>query len=329
MPLHTAKLRVRRSDTVGLAAPTDQIGVIAILAVALTLISVMMAVQARAQAPFSATTFAELAIPATTVVPRVSRVRGAAAAEPSVTDCGDGKPVSGAVASVIDGRSFLLVDGREIRLAAIETPPISVADAVQDAGEAAKLELESLLHDRIVTVQPLGGVDRYGRVVGFVFTAMPDGLVQLEMLAQGFGLLSPVALPSGCRNSLRVAERTARSSKLGLWDERYYELKRADDPMDVIAERGHFALVGGKVKSVRESGGIVYVNFGRRWAEDFTVTILKRNERLFGSAGLLPSQLSGRWIEVRGFVEEHGGPAIEAVRPEQIELVDGTRPPNR
>src|SRR5580693_3291435 len=136
MPLHTAKLRVRRSDTVGLATPTDQIGVIAILAVALTLISVMMAAQARAQAPFSATTFAELAIPATTVVPRVSRVRGAAAAEPSVTDCGDGKPVSGAVASVIDGRSFLLVDGREIRLAAIETPPISVADAVQDAGEA-------------------------------------------------------------------------------------------------------------------------------------------------------------------------------------------------
>jgi hypothetical protein len=63
------------------------------------------------------------------------------------------------------------------------------------------------------------------------------------------------------------------------------------------------------------------VNFGRRW--DFTVTILKRNERLFASAGLEPGRLAGRRIEVRGFVEERGGPAIEAVRPEQIEIVLG------
>jgi hypothetical protein len=32
------------------------------------------------------------------------------------------------------------------------------------------------------------------------------------------------------------------------------------------------------VLSVRESGATIYVNFGRRWTEDFTVTILKRNE---------------------------------------------------
>jgi micrococcal nuclease len=53
-----------------------------------------------------------------------------------------------------------------------------------------------------------------------------------------------------------------------------------------------------------------------------TVTILKRNERLFTGAGMTPSLLAGRRVEIRGWVEERNGPAIEVVRPEQIEFVD-------
>jgi hypothetical protein len=76
------------------------------------------------------------------------------------------------------------------------------------------------------------------------------------------------------------------------------------------------------VVSVRESGATIYVNFGRRWTEDFTVTILKRNVRSFTAAGLEPGRLAGRHIRVRGWIEERGGPWIEAARPEQIELTD-------
>ncbi len=96
----------------------------------------------------------------------------------------------------------------------------------------------------------------------------------------------------------------------------------ADNPSEVLAERGRFALVEGKVVSVRESGATIYVNFGRRWTEDFTVTIPKRNERSFTAAGLEPRRLAGRRVRVRGWIEERGGPWIEAVRPEQIELTD-------
>jgi len=73
--------------------------------------------------------------------------------------------------------------------------------------------------------------------------------------------------------------------------------------------------------SVRESGGTIYVNFGQRWSEDFTVTILKRNERLFTAAGLEPRKLAGRRVMVRGWLEERGGPWIEAAGPDQIEVV--------
>jgi len=77
---------------------------------------------------------------------------------------------------------------------------------------------------------------------------------------------------------------------------------------------------------VRESGATIYVNFGRRWSEDFTVTILKRSERRFAAAGLDVQRLAGRRVRVRGWIEERGGaggsPWIEVAHPEQIEFDD-------
>ena len=89
-----------------------------------------------------------------------------------------------------------------------------------------------------------------------------------------------------------------------------------------MAEQGHFALVEGKVLSVRESGATIYVNFGRRWTRDFTVTILRRLGRSFAAAGIEPKQLEGRRIRVRGWVEQRGGPIIAAEAPEHIEFVN-------
>ena len=105
------------------------------------------------------------------------------------------------------------------------------------------------------------------------------------------------------RNELFSRERAARKAKLGLWAVSYYDLLDADNPADVLAERGRFALLEGKVVSGRESGATIYVNFGRRWTEDFTATILKRNERSFATAGLEPKRLAGRRVRVRGWVE--------------------------
>ncbi len=247
---------------------------------------------------------------------------------PFATDCAGATSLTGEVASVTDGRSLRLADGREVRLAAIETPPLT-SDAEDDGRAevalAAKAALESFVLHRMVVLRPAGtGSDRYGRIVAFVsvVSSAAETLVQRDMLAGGHALLSPIGLAPGCRTYLRTAERAARTAKLGLWSEPYYVVRRADDPSDVMGDEGRFAVVGGKVLSVRESGGIVYVNFGRRWSEDFTVTILKRNERLFAGAGMPPKELTGRRVEVRGWVEARNGPAIEVARPEQIEFVD-------
>ncbi len=243
-------------------------------------------------------------------------------------DCSGRSEAAGEVARVIDGRSFLLADGREVRLAAIETPLPIPGDEDEDRREAAlasKAALETLLlHREVGLLVPASGPDRYGRLVAYAFVRTPSGeaMVQREMVAAGHALVSAAGAVATCRTYLRSAERDARNAGFGLWGDPYHVLTQASNSPDVLAEQGRFLLVRGKVLSVRESGGIVYVNFGRRRPEQFTVTILKRNEGAFMSGGLTPKALAGRNVEVRGWVEERGGPAIEVTRPEQIEVVN-------
>jgi len=47
-------------------------------------------------------------------------------------------------------------------------------------------------------------------------------------------------------------------------------LIEAHNAPQLLAARGRFSLVEGKVLSVREAGATIYLNFGRRWSEALT-----------------------------------------------------------
>ena len=222
---------------------------------------------------------------------------------------------TGRVHSVLDGRTLLLTDGREVRLAGIEAP------------ESTKAALEGLVAGRDIALQRLGAdSDRYGRVVALVAVAPatpePERSVQQALLAKGQARVAASIGDSACATKLLQAEQTARTAGLGLWADPYYVIRRAEDPAGILGVRGRFAVVEGKILSVRESGATIYVNFGRRWSDDFTVTVQKRNERSFMAAGLELKKLAGQHVRVRGTIEERGGPWIEAARPEQIEIAE-------
>jgi endonuclease YncB( thermonuclease family) len=221
---------------------------------------------------------------------------------------------TGHVGAIIHKRTVKLTDGLEVRLAGIEVPE----------RDSARTALESLLSGREITLLRLGPeTDRYGRTVALVAVQNPSGRsVQQVLLAQGHARVSANIADSACAASLLQAERDARGAGLGVWADPYYVIRRAEDPAGILAVRGRFAVVEGKVLSVRESGGTIYVNFGRRWSDDFTVTVLKRNERIFTAAGLPLKKLSGQHVRVRGLIEERGGPWIEAAAPSQIEIAE-------
>jgi endonuclease YncB( thermonuclease family) len=241
--------------------------------------------------------------------------------------CGGDEIARGTVGKILDGRTFVLDDGREVRLAAIEVAPLAgLRDRADPSGRAAAAALAALAAgDQVVLRQAENGSDRYGRLLAYAY-ALRDGdefLLQRELVAEGFARVS-TRITSPCAGDLLDREKTAREAKLGLWAVPYYEVLNAEMPTDALAQRGRFALVEGKVASVRESGPTIYVNFGRRRIGDITVTILKRNERSFAAAGLDLRSLAGRRIRVRGFIEARGGERawIEAERPEQIEIAD-------
>ena len=217
-------------------------------------------------------------------------------------------------AGVLDARTFKLRDGREVLLVGIEVP----------SGRAsAKASLERLLAGgSVVLKQAEPAADRYGRLLAQAFVSR-DGAerwIQEDLLVAGDAQVGSRPGDAACAKALLTAETPARRGRLGLWADSNYAIKASDDLAGLLARRGRFTVTEGKILSVRESGGTIYMNFGRVWSRNLTVTVLSRNKPAFEGAGMDPKKLEGARIRVRGWVEERGGPRIEAVRPEQIEI---------
>lgn len=248
----------------------------------------------------------------------------------TMADCG--RPENGLdtarASGAADGRTILLEDGRKFLLAGLEVAPAypQAATALAARVTGRSVTLRGLARDsrKSRKAQKAGAEDagdRHGRLAGFVFVEETVTPLQDEMLRAGLARAAgPVDTPE-CWAMLLASETAAREGQRGLWADPAFGIRPADRPA-AIAERGRFAIVEGKILSVRENGGTIYLNFGKRWSEDFTATIPKRLERQFAAAGLAPQTLAGRIIRIRGIVEERGGPWIEAARPDQIELTE-------
>jgi endonuclease YncB( thermonuclease family) len=221
----------------------------------------------------------------------------------------------GRVAAVIDGRTFRLEDGREVRLAGIEP-----ARPDRATGAAA---LSAILAGRDVTLRGADDTpDRYGRQPAFVFLVGSEISVQSELVSRGEALVAADVTDKDCASALATAEAMAREAKKGTWAD-LAAIKNAESSGDILAGIGRFTVVEGKVLSVRQVGATTYLNFGRNWTRDFAVTISRRMMPAFEAAGLTPKSLENRRIRVRGFIEARGGPRIEVLRVGQIEMLGG------
>ncbi|NWG24349.1 MAG: thermonuclease family protein, partial [Pseudorhodoplanes sp.] len=106
------------------------------------------------------------------------------------------------VGAVIDGRSAVLADGREIRLAGIEVPfAARPGEASSAPALASKNALEALLAGRRVAMRPAEpATDRYGRAVSYVFREGETVPLQIALLAAGLAQASGDMDP--CRAAL-------------------------------------------------------------------------------------------------------------------------------
>lgn len=222
----------------------------------------------------------------------------------------------GRVAAVIDARSLRLDDGREIRLAGIEP---AAAEKSKDASALA-----AIVDGREVTLRGEDDApDRYGRQTAFLFIADSETPVQVQLLTQGAAVASGAVADRECAAVLMAAEATGRTARQGAWNGPS-AIKNAESPGDILTGIGRFAVVEGRVLSIRQAGATTYLNFGRNWTRDFAVTISRRMLPAFAAAGIVVKSFENRRIRVRGYVEARGGPRIDVLHVGQVELLGGT-----
>lgn len=120
--------------------------------------------------------------------------------------------LSGVASRIADGDSFTLLTPTQktvrIRLNGIDAP-----EKKQDFYRVSKSALADMLAGKTIRVAVTGS-DRYGRVLGEVYTPDNDSSVNLRLVARG---LAWHFTRYSANAALAAAEKRARSQRLGLW----------------------------------------------------------------------------------------------------------------
>ncbi len=235
---------------------------------------------------------------------------------------------TGIVERVIDGDSFVLDSGLEVRLAQIEAPRVRPGDTW---GLQATASLERMLRGKKVELR-YGGLrrDRRGRAIAHVFVPQGAGQAELwvqnELLKTGTARVHTYADNRSAIAELWGAEREARRANRGVWSAAAYQVRFAT-PEALQGGIGTFQLAEGRIESASQRGSVIFLNFGTDNKTDVTAVVPERAFALWpnGSADLLA--LQGRSIRIRGYIRNSNGPSMWLDHPEQIEYIVG--PPNQ
>jgi endonuclease YncB( thermonuclease family) len=221
-----------------------------------------------------------------------------------------------------DGITIRLADGREVRLAGVIAANDLDADA--EAVERATRALDQAIAGRRITLHGRAqGRDRYGRLVAQVaIEGEETSWIQAALVAAGMLRVAPAAGEPACARALIVHERAARSARAGLWTSSRFAVQEAGSIAALAAATGRYAIVEGTVRRIGEAGGRLFLDFGRRYSEDFTVMIARDARAAFAAAGVDFKALTGKRVRARGVLLSWGGPAIEVKLPAALELLD-------
>ena len=216
---------------------------------------------------------------------------------------------------VYDGDTLTLADGRKVRLIGINTPERgrdgkpseAFADEARDAvrkllGKQGRAGLRFGVQRR----------DRYDRLLAHVYTA--DGtVVQQSLLEKGLGAVISVPPNLANHRCYEAAEQGARRRGLGIWSlPRYKGL----DSAEIGRGATGFHIIRGRVAHVDTRRDSVWLTLSGGLA----LRVDKKNVHYFGSLSL--PALTGRHIEVRGWVYRRGGALRMTIdHPEDIEIL--------
>ncbi|MCG6539492.1 thermonuclease family protein [Pseudomonas sp. KSR10] len=212
-------------------------------------------------------------------------------------------PVSGPlpsakVATVIDGDTLRLVDGRRVRLIGVNAPEVGrKGRSAEPFAEAAKRRLQALVNasgGRVGLRLGQEASDHYGRLLAHAFDSHGENL-EAVLLAEGLGFFVAIAPNTLLAECHLAVEQQARLAGKGVWHQ----------PPIASAERlrrGGFALVRARVDRLETNRGGVWLEL------DGPLVIQVPREAVASFADSL-KDLPGKQVEARGWVIDRKGRA--------------------
>ncbi|WP_420413108.1 hypothetical protein [Roseibium sp.] len=178
----------------------------------------------------------------------------------------------------------------------------------------------------------IGPVNRWKLVPALIVYQSENGarLLQQDRLQRGQAIYMPKQTAGACADQLRQAEMKARRSELGIWGEgNSPPVYAAAGLQRLVAAAGQYGIVRGRIVSLGKTRSTRYLNFGRYWKKDFTVTLASQDADIV-LAGLRRKgwsfeDLDGQPVEIRGVIEVQDGPLITWSLPEQLIVLEEKR----
>ncbi|MGQ3676514.1 thermonuclease family protein [Xanthobacter sp. TB0139] len=228
------------------------------------------------------------------------------------------------IKELTENGSLLLTNGQTFLPEGIALPSRLTAEA--DVVRAARKAMATTFHGQPLHLTHIWA-DRYGRLNGRATLETGEDAT-LSLLRAGAGLARPVEIQPprnqirraanlACNQALLATEALARQARSGIWA-LPRTIVEAQDEVALAAHAGLFTLVEGRVQAVGVTRNRIYVNFGPRWSEDFTIMLARKDFATIFGNNLDPAMLRGTFMHVRGVVQEEGGPAIFIHKAENV-----------
>ena len=227
------------------------------------------------------------------------------------------------VKDVISPLTILLEDGAVIRMSGIDIPGSYGDDISSLAVTARDILKDMLIGKRIELYQTkdkkVGITNRMGHDLVHLELVDSRAWAQGTLLALGLARVKTTPATAHMAEAMLKLEQQARRDKQGIWTDETYSIFT---PETAEAAIGSFAIVEGRVESVALKKNRIYINFGKDWKSDFTVSIAPADKRRFSRAKLDPLGWGGQIIRVRGPVREYNGAYMEILHPEAVEFIE-------
>jgi micrococcal nuclease len=217
---------------------------------------------------------------------------------------------------------LVLEDGRAARLEGILLPAGADDHAPEFLAEEAIAKLAELATAHtLILAAASPKEDRYGRLRAQALLSDGSGerWLQRALLERGLARVSVAPDRGECAAELYAAERRARAERRGIWSLAAYRVRTPEQLGDAS---GTFQIVEGTVESVSNTGGRVFLEFGRDRRKDFAVVITTDDLKIFRSVGVDPFGYQNQTVRVRGWIDQSRHPEMEVATPADIEVIE-------